>query len=153
MDLLLLRHADALDEAASDLARPLSEKGHRQARKVAQYLSGSKIKPALLLSSPAVRTMETAQAVSEALQLSILPCPWAKPGMHPSEALEELNAYRGFECVLLVGHQPDISFLAAKLLGNNYPERLHVSKASLMHLHLYSHDAAELRSFIPCNLI
>lgn len=153
MDLLLLRHADALDHASSDLARPLSEKGHRQAKKVAQHLAGSKLKPELILSSPAVRTLETAQPVGEALGLSVLPCPWAQPGMHPEDALSALKDYRGFDCVLLVGHQPDISFLAARLLGHNYPERLHVTKASLMHLHLFSNEAAELKSFLPCNLI
>ena len=153
MDLLLLRHADALDHAASDLARPLSEKGHRQSRKVAQHLAESKIPPTLILSSSAVRTLETAQTVAAALKLEVISCDWACPGMAPEEALAEIKTHRDSECILLVGHQPDLSFLAAKLLGNSHPERLHITKASLMHLRLLSAHSAELLSFVPCNLI
>ena len=152
MELLLLRHADAIDYAESDLARPLSEKGHRQSLQVAQHLLTSEPKPSLILSSSALRTMETAQAVAEALKLKVHPCDWAQPGMQPLEALRELKAYGDFTCVLLVGHQPDISFLAAKLLGNSHSEPLHISKASLLHLHLSSFDSAEFRSFLPCRL-
>ncbi len=153
MDLLLLRHADALDQAASDLSRPLSEKGHRQSRKVAHHLAEAKIQPTLILSSSAVRTLETAQTVADALGLEVLPCDWARPGMNPEEALAELKAHRDAECVLFVGHQPDLSLLAAKLLGQSHAERLHITKASLMHLRLLSAHSAELISFVPCNLI
>lgn len=152
MELFLLRHADALDHAESDLARPLSEKGHRQSLQVAQHLATSEPRPTLILSSSAVRTMETARAVAEALHLKVHPCDWAQPGMQPLEALRELKAHADSACVLLVGHQPDISFLAAKLLGNSHAEPLHISKASLLHLHLSSFDSAEFRSFLPCRL-
>ena len=46
MDLFLLRHADALDQATTDLARPLSEKGHQQADKLARYFTTARLKPA-----------------------------------------------------------------------------------------------------------
>lgn len=153
MDLFLLRHADALDSAPSDMERPLSEKGHLQAAKVARYLAKAPLKPALILSSPALRTLETAQVVARALALDMLPCTWAEPGMHPEDAIDELKAFRDSGPVLLVGHQPDLGLLAARLLSYHYPERLPVSKASLMHLHLFSAEAAELNSFVPCKLM
>ncbi len=152
MDLLLLRHADALNHAATDLARPLSERGHRQAAAVANALADSDAKPKLILSSPAVRTMETAAAVAKALQLEVTPCPWAAPGMSPADARAELKKYASFGRVLLVGHQPDLSVLAAGLLGMDDDLRLNVTKASLMHLHLDSPHSAELISFVPCNI-
>lgn len=153
MDLFLLRHADALDEAPTDLERPLSEKGHRQSAKVARHLLDAPLKPALILSSPAVRTMETATTVAQSLGLEVIPCAWAEPGMHPEDAIQELKAYRQIGPVLLVGHQPDLALLAARLLSYHYPERLHVTKASLMHLELFSAEGAELVSFVPCKLI
>jgi phosphohistidine phosphatase len=152
MDLLLLRHADALESAASDLARPLSPKGHRQAAEVAQSLQTSTHQPSLILSSPAVRTMETAAVVASLLKLKVIACPWALPGMSPDAALEALSAYRVSERVLLVGHQPDISLLAAQLLGLPHPNRLHIGKASLMHLSLVSPGVAALESFVQCKL-
>lgn len=152
MDLLLLRHADALESAASDLARPLSPKGHRQATEVAQRLQTSTHQPSLILSSPAVRTMETANVVASILKLKVISCPWALPGMVPEAAIEALSAYRTSERVLLVGHQPDISFLAAQLLGLPHPNRLRIGKASLMHLSLISSNVAALESFVQCKL-
>jgi phosphohistidine phosphatase SixA len=73
--------------------------------------------------------------------------------MHPEDALNELKLFRSSGPVLLVGHQPDLGLLAARLLSYHYPERLPVSKASLMHLQLFSGEAAEIISFIPCNLM
>ena len=153
MDLFLLRHADALDHAPTDLERPLSEKGHQQADKLARYFTAARLKPAQILSSPAVRTMETAGAIARALALPVLACEWALPGMHPDDAIDGLKPVRDSGPVLLVGHQPDIALFAAKLLSYHFPERLRISKASLMHLHLFSADSAELESFLPCNLI
>lgn len=153
MDLFLLRHADALDRAPSDMERPLSEKGHRQAAKVAQHLAKATPRPALILSSPALRTMETAQPVADILGLEILTCEWAQPGMHPEDAIDALKTFRDSGPLLLVGHQPDLGLLAARLLSYHYPERLPVSKASLMHLQLFSPEAAELTSFLPCSLM
>ena len=39
MQLILWRHAQA-EEGDSDLARPLTAKGHKQARKMARFLQG-----------------------------------------------------------------------------------------------------------------
>jgi len=152
MDLLLLRHADALESAASDLVRPLSPKGHRQAAEVAQRLQASTHQPSLILSSPALRTMETATVVAAVLKLKVIACPWALPGMSPEAAVEALASYRASDRVLLVGHQPDISLLAAQLLGLPHPDRLRIGKASLMHLNLLSPGIAALESFVQCKL-
>jgi len=97
--------------------------------------------------------METATTVAQSLGLDVIPCPWAEPGMHPEDAIQELKAYSQMGPILLVGHQPDLALLAARLLSYHYPERLHVTKASLMHLELFSPEAAELVSFVPCKLI
>ena len=153
MDLFLLRHADALDQAPSDLARPLSEKGRQQAEKLALFFASAELKPAQILSSPALRTLETAAPIAQALALPVRPCEWALPGMHPDDAIDGLKSFRDSGPVLLVGHQPDIALFAARLLSYHSPERLRISKASLMHLHLYSEDSAELEFFLPCNLI
>ena len=152
MDLLLLRHADAVDHAASDRLRPLSSKGHQQAALVAQWLSSYRVRPTLLLSSPALRTMETAAPLAEALGLTVTPCNWALPGMTPEEAVEGLGSHMAAPCILFVGHQPDLGDLAASLLGRPATDHLHFEKASLAHLSLRPGQPAVLEAFIPCKL-
>ena len=153
MHLFLLRHAHAVDYAASDLARPLSEKGHQQTREVASVLLNYPTRPELVLSSTAVRAMETASPVAAALGVELRPCAWAVPGMEPESALGALREFQHAKAILLVGHQPDLGDLMALLLGIRLPERLHVRKALIAHLRLHTtHSApfATLEAFLPC---
>src|SRR5258708_1522744 len=113
MLLYLLRHADADTPAPSDAARALSEKGQDQARKVARFCEAHDMQLSIVLSSPVRRAHETAQIVSATLRAELLIASWLACGMHPQEALEELRAYRSQNSVLLVGHEPDFSQLAA----------------------------------------
>lgn len=152
MELLLLRHADALDYAPSDRERPLSPKGRQQAALVAEFLAGYRVRPTLLLSSSAKRTMETATALAVVLGLSVTPCDWALPGMTPEEAVEEFALLSQAPCILLVGHQPDLGDLAASLLGRPRTQHLNFEKASLAHLSMHAGQPAILEAFIPCKI-
>lgn len=152
MDLLLLRHADALDYAATDHERPLSEKGHQQAALVAEFVAGYRVRPILLLSSTALRTLETAAPLARALGLSTTPCKWALPGMTPAQAVEGIGRHLPAASILLVGHQPDLGDLAADLLGRPARDHLNFEKATLAHLTLRPGQPAVLEAFIPCQL-
>ena len=61
MDLLLWRHAEAV-EGLPDSTRELTERGRRQARKVAEWLEQRRPKKLRVLVSPTVRTRQTADA-------------------------------------------------------------------------------------------
>jgi phosphohistidine phosphatase len=152
-ELQLLRHADAEVHAATDLERPLSEKGRRQAAEVARFLSEHPTVPELILTSTALRTVQTAEIIGKALQVDCVPCPWALPGMGVEEALYELKAYGRLKRVMLVGHQPDLGELIAFLLGMPQAVRVHVRKASLAQLTLIGAQAARLEAFVPCKLM
>jgi phosphohistidine phosphatase len=112
MDLLLWRHADAAD-GSPDLARPLTERGHKQARAVAGWLR--KRLPARLrvLTSPARRARETAAALG--LPVEVL------DELAPNAAPSSLIAAAGWpdapHAVLIVGHQPTLGETAAAILG------------------------------------
>jgi len=155
MNLLLLRHADAETEAVTDHARRLSEKGEAQARKVARFLEANEITPELVLASPLRRAQETARIVSDHLRVELLTVAWAASGLDPETGLDELRAYAKFDCVMLVGHEPDFSMLAAHLLGLRDPAQLRIRKASLTHLELtaFAPGAARLDWSIPCRLM
>ena len=67
--LLLVRHAKSSrdDPALFDRERPLNERGKRDAPKMAKRLAKRDLQPDLILSSPAVRALTTAQLLSEKL--------------------------------------------------------------------------------------
>lgn len=155
MLLYLLRHADAETPAPPDDDRVLSEKGHVQARKVAAFCQAHDIKLSLLLSSPLHRAHQTAHPVSETLGVELVIAPWLASGMHPETALEELRAIRVAGSVMIVGHEPDFSQLAAHLLGLPTNHAIHLRKASLtlLELDVFRAGAAALQFSLPCKLM
>jgi phosphohistidine phosphatase len=66
--LLLLRHAKAAppQEALADFARPLAERGERDARRMAERMRQHGLRPEWILASPAARAQRTAQHVAAA---------------------------------------------------------------------------------------
>jgi len=112
MDLLLWRHAEAVD-GIPDLARELTPKGHRQAGDIAKWLRPRLPKGALVLVSPAVRAQQTAQALtSEFRTMKEL-----SPGASPEAVLSAAGWPKHPGSVLVVGHQPTLGQTAALLLS------------------------------------
>ena len=155
MLLYLLRHADAETSAPSDDARPLSEKGIDQARKVARFCEAHDMHLSLILTSPLRRAHETAKPVAAALRAELVIAPWLASGMHPQSALEELRAYRAQSSVMIVGHEPDFSQLAAHLLGLPTNNAIHIRKGSLtlLEIDVFRAGAASLQFSLPCKLM
>jgi phosphohistidine phosphatase len=111
MDLILWRHAEA-EEGANDLARELTPKGEKQAARMAEWLLQRLPARFLLISSPAARAQQTAQALG-------VPAKTLKelaPGAAVSAILKAAGwpDYKG--TVVLVGHQPDLGQAAAFLV-------------------------------------
>jgi len=155
MQLLLLRHADALPRASTDDARPLSAKGTQQAQRVARFCKERGLQPDLILASPFLRTEQTARIVAEALGAELILCAFLASGMMPAAALEELHAYQRFDCVLLVGHEPDLSELGGALLGASKDGALRMRKATLAGLDVDSltSGGARLDFLVPVKLM
>jgi phosphohistidine phosphatase len=119
VELYLLRHAHAGDPAkwqGDDAERPLSEKGRGQAERLGAFLAERRLKPGALLTSPRVRAVETAQIVGNAIGV--------KPEIDERLAmaldlagLSEVIDDAGSRRVMLVGHDPDFSDLAATMVG------------------------------------
>ncbi len=134
MMLYLLRHADAESAATSDDTRELTLKGLEQARTVAAFCARKAVRPALVLTSPFRRTVQTAEIVAEALQIKGGPQAelFLASGMAPETALAELQAFGWVQSLLIVGHQPDLGLLATTLLGLTDGSALPFGKASLV---------------------
>jgi phosphohistidine phosphatase len=116
MNLILWRHAEAEDYAATDLARALTTRGRKQAQNVAKWLRTRLPDDAVILASPAVRTIQTAETLSDQYRVVRELAPNAS-------ALDVLTAAgwpKGIaETVVIVGHQPTLGHVAARLLASS----------------------------------
>ena len=117
MDLILWRHADAGEpaegEGVDDLQRPLSPRGQKQAKRMADWLNGFLPDSTRILCSPALRTRQTADALGRKVRTVAA----LAPGASHSQALAAARWPDSREPVLLVGHQPMLGQLAAYLMG------------------------------------
>ena len=154
MQLLLLRHADAETVAPSDEARPLSDKGRNQAKRLGRFCGEHDIRPEIILASPLLRTRETAKIVAMELGCEIVTESFLSSGATPPEIFDGLRGYR-FDRVMIVGHEPDFSHLAATLLGLPDSAALRIRKATLVGLEVetFRPGCARLEFFIPARLV
>ena len=120
MDLILWRHAQALDAepGCDDLSRALTHKGEGQAARVAKWLDRQLPESTRVLVSPARRAEQTARALGRKFKFR----DELAPQSNADEALafiqwtaENGPPHKG--AVLLVGHQPMLGQIAARLLG------------------------------------
>ncbi|MDB5918374.1 MAG: phosphohistidine phosphatase [Massilia sp.] len=111
MDLILWRHAEA-EEGEPDLQRCLTPKGQKQARRMAEWLGTQLPEGCRIFVSPALRTIQTADAIGRKYKIA----PQLAPGAGPLDILRTVNWPNSKETVLVVGHQPTIGQVASLLL-------------------------------------
>ena len=115
MDLILWRHAEAVPERADldDLERALTTKGERQAQRMAEWLNQRLAHSTRVLVSPALRCQQTAASLGRSFKTVAALAPGAAP-----EALVAASRWPdAAEPVLIVGHQPTLGLVAARLLS------------------------------------
>lgn len=122
--LLLIRHAKSSwkDPDAVDIERPLNKRGKRDAPLMGQVLRDLKIRPDLIISSPAKRALSTARIIAKCLKYpskKIL----VRDRVYESglsallKIIQELDD--SLATVILLGHNPDLTELAQYL--SDYP--------------------------------
>lgn len=144
-NLILWRHADA--EMANiamgvedDMARELTPKGKQQAKVMAHWLQTHLPKDLLLLSSPSVRTFETAEALKYKINVHHA----LKPGAGLQDVLSALeNIKSPTKNLLIVGHQPWLGLLVAHLTGG---ADMHIKKGAIWWLRLSSSNPASIKA-------
>ena len=114
MDLLLWRHAEAVD-GTPDHLRELTPRGLKQARRMAHWLDEHKPKQLRVLASPSVRTRQTASAFTEDFEIV--------SSLGPDGNVPDILAATGWPdasgAALVVGHQPALGRLCALLLAGS----------------------------------
>jgi phosphohistidine phosphatase len=116
--LVIVRHAEAASGEPDEL-RPLTAAGRDTARVLGQRLADEGLVPDAVLTSPLLRARETAQELARPAGLEAEPDERLAPGA-TAETVRAAAAERG-ETVIVVGHQPDCSRVAAALGGGEEP--------------------------------
>ncbi len=116
MELILWRHAEA-EAGEPDLARKLTAKGEKQARRIAEWLHAQLPDSARALVSPAVRAQQTAKALAELSQRKFRTVDQLGPGASAEDVLAACGWPDGKTTVVIVGHQPALGRVASRLLA------------------------------------
>lgn len=139
MRIYLLRHGIAEDAGprTPDAGRELTEEGRKKLAAVLRVARRAKVQPELVLSSPLVRAVQTAELAREilAVESPVQQTAALVPEGHPQKVWEELRGLRNLEEVLLAGHQPLFGELAAYLLGAPSLQ-VHMTKGALVSIEM-----------------
>jgi len=155
LELYLIRHGIAAErgpEYPDDSKRPLTNRGIAVMRKQAKALNQLGITFDLIITSPLTRTKQTADLIAETLE--------GKPGVTASDALapagttaaviSEIVKHAKRGRIALVGHEPNIGELTARLIGARSP--IEFKKGGMCRIDfdaLPPKAIGELRWFLP----
>ncbi len=123
-ELLLLRHGKSdWDNDLTDFDRPLKDRGKRSAQRMGVWLQQNDRRPDVIVSSPAVRALETARKCAKAMGLTAGEIQQDERIYEASpETLLEVLADAPISAgrLMLVGHNPGFENLLLWLLGEGF---------------------------------
>lgn len=129
MNLILFRHGIAQDRSAdlTDSARQLTDEGVTRTRQAAAGLAAIAPKPGIILSSPKVRAMQTAQLAADAWSMDVVVC----EALASDDVPRMLNAiaHHAERTILIVGHEPDFSEMIETLVFGRATGTVDMKKA------------------------
>lgn len=158
MRLLIVRHAVAVPRGTPgipDDERPLTPQGEKRFRRAARGLARIAKRPDALLTSPLPRARRTAEIAAEA---------WGRLSPRDEPALAK-DDFEGLAAALVeqpqdatvavVGHEPYLSSLLARLLGTSRDDRLTFRKggAALIDLAGRLGDGGRLVWYLPPRIL
>jgi phosphohistidine phosphatase len=127
MEIYVVRHGIAIDredpKCPPDPERYLTEEGVEKTKRVAAAVAALGATPDLLLSSPYVRAMETAEIFASALDYSkqkIRRTDLLLPGAEPSLFFRELAKDKQSSTLFVFGHAPQLDDIIAGALGSKH---------------------------------
>ena len=125
-EIYLMRHgvAEARGEAwPDDSKRPLTGLGMSRLKKAGRGLRRLGVTVDVLLTSPLVRTRQTAEIISEELEPHphVVHSESLGPGGSYQAVIADLEKHNRRTRIALVGHEPGMGELAARLIGTRHP--------------------------------
>ena len=150
MNLYILRHGIAADRGAEypdDDLRPLTDKGIRRMRREAEGMSAIGVAPDLIISSPLVRAVQTAEIVRDGLDMphQITVSNALVPEAHPSQIIQELaDSHSSLGSVMVVGHEPHMSSLVSYILTGKVSWLIRLKKGALCNMEISASGRGQL---------
>jgi phosphohistidine phosphatase len=138
MDLLLWRHAHALDAlpGQSDMDRALSRKGEKQAVAMSSWLNGRLPENTQILCSPSRRTLQTVAFLKRSYQV----CEEVSPDANAGALLKAARWPHCPSAVLVVAHQPFLAETVEHLLNLHPAKPLSFRKGGIWWLRHRNQD-------------
>lgn len=126
VQLYLVRHAIAEERGVAwpdDALRPLTADGRARMRKAAKGLAHLGMSVDVVLTSPLVRARQTAEILAAAFdgQPPVVLFEPLTPDAGQTALLDALRKHSRKPRLALVGHEPDLGALAARLIGARQP--------------------------------
>jgi phosphohistidine phosphatase len=126
LEVYLIRHGIAAErgkEWPDDSKRPLTPEGLVSLRKEARALTNLGVTFDQIVSSPLVRTRQTADVFSAELKghPEIVLADALAPAGTPASIIQEIAKHIRKARIALVGHEPNLGELAAELIGARAP--------------------------------
>jgi len=144
MELYLFRHGIAEDAKPGrpDATRALTDDGRKKVAEVVKAARRAGVQPSLIVSSPYVRAVETAQIAAEVFETKgdVVRTEALVPHGSPEKVWAELRDYREETAILLAGHEPLLSHLVSFLLASP-ALRVEMKKAAMVRIDVESFGA------------
>ena len=126
LELYLIRHgiaAERGEEFPDDSKRPLTSGGMSKLRDEAKGLNALEVGFDVIITSPLVRTKQTAEIIAGTLKEKpqVVTSDALAPAGTPAGVVQELAKHAKQPRVALVGHEPNLGELAARLIGAKSP--------------------------------
>jgi phosphohistidine phosphatase len=126
LELYLIRHGLAAErgpEYADDSKRPLTSNGVTALKREAKALNALDVTFEVIISSPLTRTRQTADILAELLpgKPSVVTSDALAPAGTPAAVIHEIGKHHRKAKIALVGHEPNVGELAARLIGARSP--------------------------------
>jgi phosphohistidine phosphatase len=124
MKVYIVRHGIAADPTkpgdAADAERPLTSKGRCRARLAAKGLRAIGCRPGVILASPLLRALQSADILADVLRPphGVKESPALRPGADPRAILDPLAEAGAQGDAMLVGHMPHLALAAAAFVSN-----------------------------------
>jgi phosphohistidine phosphatase len=120
MRIYFLRHgeADWPNWTGPDSERPLTDKGLKEMKTIAEGIAGLKFELAAILTSPYRRASQTAEVVASALGIPAKVEPALVPGFDGPALGALIERHAGGD-LMVVGHEPDFSYTIRALTGGD----------------------------------
>ena len=121
-ELYLIRHGIAAERGENypdDTKRPLTSEGIQKLRREGKALVALDVSFDVILTSPLVRTRQTAETIASVFRTAppIINVQALAPGGTHNAIVDELSRQHRRHHIAIVGHEPGIGELAARLMG------------------------------------